>query len=496
MKRNNTNKKVKFYFPKWIKGKGFVSNKIDKSTVLVNGLLITCIGLSVSSGIVDIVCYSGLSKSYFHLGTIPLAAAILYTIISIFLTSGKFWCGMKIGMLKELRTCLKIQNKNWYKNITKALLPWQSIHKFLIFISLLTSMSMSVNSIGAGIRNMQHNIENMTSDATTLIELNNSVNTGVKNNRNAKKDNIMSTKTAQDTAKEEVEKYWSLLDNYQTRIRNIRSNEELEDEEKDEQIAKLKKEAVQSLPVVSSRNVEYLSKSEFEREFSKITKSNEIIDSTSVYEEAVEYDKSQIEMTLRAIADKEYKFPDGTPISFINEDGSIINVQLAISRLQNGISAWQNDTGDVGESSKVFTLLATYINADASAGGMGPAEIMMMIFIFITGVIQEFLIALCTPAATIDRKTLSSVSRYCEWTNEEEKQRFLLKVYKSYVGDGVFSKEDYEEKCKLCVELMEDTEDDIIAKYSKKAKNFGTVNMDFTKLKDTLKKAKEILSNG
>ena len=87
MKRNNTKKRVKVFWPKWKKGRGFVTNKIDKSTVLVNGLLITGIGLSISSGIVDIVCYSGLSKSYFHLGTIPLAAAILYTIISAFLTN-------------------------------------------------------------------------------------------------------------------------------------------------------------------------------------------------------------------------------------------------------------------------------------------------------------------------------------------------------------------------------------------------------------------------
>ena len=132
--RKNTSdrSKAKIFFPKWVKGRGFVQNKIDKSTILVNGLLLTCIGLSISSGFVDIVCYSGLSKSYFHLGTIPLAAAILYTIISIFLTTGKFWCGMKIGMLKELRTKLAGANKPWSKNITKALLPWQIIHKFLI----------------------------------------------------------------------------------------------------------------------------------------------------------------------------------------------------------------------------------------------------------------------------------------------------------------------------------------------------------------------------
>ena len=284
-------------------------------------------------------------------------------------------------MLKELKIRLKSQNKAWYKNITKALIPWQLIHKLLIGISLLTAMSMSVNSIGSGIRTMQQNIDNMTRDAQTLITLNKSVNDGIKDNRDAKKENIMSAKTAQDGAKEEVAKYWSLLDNYQTKIRVIRSNDDLTDEEKTEQINKIKTEAVASLPIITSKNVEYLSKSEFEKEFAKITKSNEIIDTTSVYEDAVAYDKSQIEDTLRAIEDKEYCFPDGTPITFKNADGELVNVQLAISRLQNGISKWQSDTGDVGESSKVFTLLAMYIKADETAGGIGPAEWYMMILL-------------------------------------------------------------------------------------------------------------------
>ena len=269
------------------------------------------------------------------------------------------------------------------------------------------------------------------------------------------------------------------------------ANDELEDEEKTEQITKLKTEAVQSLPVVSNRNVEYLSKPEFEKEFAKITKSNEIVDSTHVYEEAIAYDKSQIEDTIFAIADKEYKMPDGSDIKFISDDGKPINVQLAISRLQNGISMWQADTGDVGESSKVFTLLAMYIKADQTAGGMGVTEWMIMVFIFITGIIQECMIALCTPSATIDRGTLLSVSRYCLWKDEEEKNKFLLKVYKSYVGDGVFSQEDYEAKCKKCVELMEETEEDVINRYTTKVNE--TVNMDFTALKDAINKAKEIL---
>lgn len=460
--KNKQKSKIKIFFPKWVKGRGFVANKIDNSTILINGLLLTCIGLSIASGFVDIVCYSGLSVSLFHLGTLALPAAILYTLISIFLTSGKFWFGMKIGMLKELRTRLKVQNFQWYKNITKALVPWQLLHKLLICISLLTAMSMSVNSIGAGIRAMQQIIDNMIRDAETLIELYKSVKSREKEKREAAKDNITGAINAKDDARKEVDRYYSRLVQYQEEYFAIP-----EDDTDARQVVINK--IVREIPGATAKNAIYFTKADLQRSIQKTASANETVNDTSLYEEAVSYDKNQIEEILIAISDKEYKMPDGTPIKFI-DNGKPINVQLAISRLQNGISMWQADTGDVGESSKVFTLLAMYIKADETAGGIGAAEWMIMLFIFFTGIIQECMIALCTPSATIDRKTLSSVSRHCEWKDEEEKERFLLKVYKSYVGDGVFSQEDYEEKCRKCVELMEETEEDIIAKYSKKHK--------------------------
>ena len=470
MTKKKTEKKENVFLTFWEALKNAKKrNRISNTKILTIGFAITCVILSCSSGIVDIACGSGLSKSTFHLGTLEVKAAILYTAILIGLVFLKFFCAMYIGMLEELKAKLIAYKKTWAKNINKPLLKWKIVHKSLIVLSLITGFNMSVNSIGSGIRAMQQNIDNMSRDAQQLIELNKSVNSGVKENRSAKKDNIMSTKNAQDDAKKEVEKYWTLLDNYQTKIRTIRQNEELADEDKDKQIAKIKKEAVDSLPVVSNKNVEYISKPEFEREFAKITKSNEIIDNSSVYEEAIAYDKSQIEDTILAISDKEYKMPDGTVIQFI-DDGKPINVQLAISRLQNGISMWQADTGDVGESSKMFTLLATYIKADISAGGMGTSELMLMIFIIFLAIIQEIGIAYCTPAAIIDRATLKLVSRYCEWESNIEKEDFLIDVYIEYVSDGVFSEATFEEKCQKSGRHFLLTRENIKEKYIPKPK--------------------------
>ena len=462
------------------------NNRIDSSTILINGILFTCIILSIASGFIDLTFFSGLSKSLFHVGTIPIPAAVLYTVISIGFILAKFWCAMQIGMIKELKTRLLAKGKDWANGLKKALLPWQIVHKFLIAVSIITALSLSVNSIGAGIRKMEQNIKNMSYDAEQLLELQHSVRDGNKDMRDAAKDNIAGAIKAKDDARKEVDRYYSRLVQYQEEYFSIPEDDT---EARQAVISKI----VREIPGVVEKNAIYFTKADLQRSIQKTASANETVNDTSLYEGTVAYDKSQIEATILALADKKYKTPDGELISFTNEDGSLVDVQLAISRLQNGISEWQSYTGDVGESSKIFTLIATYINADAKAGGMGISEWMLMILIALFGIVQEFLIYLFTPKATIDRKLLSQVSSYMMWKNEEEKERFLISVYKSYVGDGIINQENYEAKCKKCVSLMQETEDDVIAKWSKKEVRPKEKKEFSNKVDNSIKEIEEML---
>ncbi len=448
---------------------------VNASVILAVGIVITGLMLSISSGFVDLAHFSGLSKSKFHIGTLQLAAAALYTLISLGMISAKYWCAMMIGMIKELRTRLETREstRTWAGGLRKAELPWQIAHKFLVVISLWTALSLSVNSIGTGIRVMEQNIRNMGNDANQLIALYKSVNDGVQDKRKAVKDNIDGQKTAQDTSSAEVKRFAERLKKYQDEYFNVGDDESLTSEEKEEKQKAIIDKIVKEIPGTSARNAIYFTEADLRKSIQKVATSNEVLDTTSLYEEGITYDQNQIEEVLRAIADKEYRTPDGELIEFILDDGSLINVQLAISRLQNAISKWQVDTGDVGESSKIYTLVATYMHADSRAGGMGAAEWMMMLFIAFIGISQEFLIYLFTPKARIDRGVLSLVSSYLKWKDEEEKERFLIDVYISYAGDGVLSKERFEQKCEKAVYYMELKAEDVISKYSKKNKVKG-----------------------
>ena len=474
------------------------NNRIDSSTILINGILFTCIILSIASGFIDLTFFSGLSESSFHVGTIPIPAAVLYTVISIGFILAKFWCAMQIGMIKELKTRLLAKGKDWANSLKKALLPWQIVHKFLIAVSIITALSLSVNSIGAGIRKMEQNIKNMSYDAEQLLELQHSVRDGNKDMRDASKENISGQTKAQQNVAKDFDEKWKYVKDYRAKRDTLNVEKESADEERakqiEEEILKLKKEAVNLAPEgVNSNNIDWVEEYTIKNKLLENAKKFETIDATSSIQDGINFDKNEIESTIKALADKEYRTPDGELISFTNEDGSLVDVQLAISRLQNGISEWQSDTGDVGESSKIFTLIATYINADAKAGGMGISEWMLMILIALFGIVQEFLIYLFTPKATIDRKLLSQVSSYMMWKNEEEKERFLISVYKSYVGDGIINQENYEAKCKKCVSLMQETEDDVIAKWSKKEVKPKEKKEFSNKVDNSIKEIEEML---
>ena len=453
-------KKTSLKFPKitwkWNSKKDekfFEKPTMDLTDIRINGKIFTCILLSVASGFIDLTFFSGLSKSLFHVGTVPLPASILYTIISIGFILGKFWCATELSVINELQTRL---NENGFdsKQLNKPKFKWQFGHKFLVAISIITALSLSVNSIGAGMRNIEQTIKNMSADANELISLNNSVNQGVQDKRTSQRSNITGTINAQETAKAEVDRYVSRLKAYQSQYFSIQDRADISDEEKIKQGKVVIDKIVREIPGANSKNAIYFTEGDLRETIQKTTTANETLDVAKIYEEGIEYDKQQIDDKIRALAEKEYKDPDGTIISFLDENNNPINIQTAISRLQGSINKWQApDAGDAGESSKIFTLVATYLKADSTAGGMGVSEWMMLIFIAIAGIVQEFLIALYTPKSTIDRKTLSQFSSYIN-LKEIDINRFLIKIYTNYLDDGSYDQEKYNYKINEVIDLI------------------------------------------
>lgn len=481
MKKKKIEKKFNF---------NFVFNKdrerLSSSTILVRGSLLTCIILSFASGIIDIAFFSGLSKALLHIGTVPMHAAILYTIISAGFISAKFWLAMKLGMLKELQARLTAKQLTWAKNLDKPIKRTNFWHKFMIAISIMTALSLSVNSIGSALKDAERNSTNITISIDELKALKDQKKSDSNDKRTLTRGNLEGTANSKQTAEREADRYWPNIEKWQNTLAGIYENEEylaLETEEEKASYIEAKRKPFKKMaPTFIGNNIDYISRSELVTKFQQEAKKTEIDkDSIAAYDALANENNEEIRNTILALENL-YKHPnsyenglviEGKPVSFLDENGEPIDITQVIGILQGLREEWKNNT-DIGESSQIFMLVSEIVTSklgeDKSSSGSGIAEILMIIIVAIIGIGQEFLIAHFTPKATIDRSLLRQVSEYLLWENKDQKERFLLEVYDDYYGDGVFNQDAFEHKCKKAVEHLERSIDDTIAKYSKYSK--------------------------
>ena len=454
--------KIKLFWNKGRNEAAFERPTVNTTEILISGKLLTCIILSLVSAFIDIVFFSGLSKSGYPFFGWEIPAAIILSIMTIGFSCGKFFVAMQLAAIKEIQSRLLALGYEVNKRFRWLKIKWHSIHKFLIAISVITSISLSVITIGNGVRNMEQNIKSQTADAQYLIDLKSSINDGNADKRTAAKSNITGTINAQETAKAEVDRYFTRLSSYQEQYFKIQDSD-LSDEEKKEQGDVIIQKIVKEIPGATARNALYFTKADLQKSIQRTATANEAIDTSSLYDEQIAYDEASLNEFILALKDKEYRRPNGELLVFVNEDGAPVNREVAISRLQHSIMEWQSDTGDAGSSSKVFTLIATYLNANETAGGLGTSEIIMMVLIMIFGVVQEFLIAAFTPKATVNRKMLSQFNEYLSGIDVN---RFMLETYNDYYNWGLLTTEEYENKCEKAIRLMSNNIEKVIKKYS------------------------------
>lgn len=481
--KNGKKLSIKFVFPKWVKGRGFVDTVTpDDGSILISGIIFTCVLLSLCSGVVDIVFCSGISKAFFKVATLNIASAILYTAISAGLTSGKFWCARKIGMLKELKTRLKADNITWYKNINKALIPWNIGHKFLIGLSLVTTVNMAVNSVGTAIRLAERNSTEITISIEELQKLRDQRSEDNQSRRDLARNNIKGTSDSKNTAETEADRYWPNIEEWQNRLDAIDKDPNMTVEEKTATKNAERPIYVKKAPsFVSSKNIDFISKTELISKFKETAKKNENdSEGLALYDSLATENSQEIRNTILAL-ENHYKHPDSTEkgvriegayVTFLDENGEPLDITRVIGILQGLRSEWQNNS-DIGDSSQMFMILSEIIAAKTNkskSSGTGLTEMLIIFVVLLLGFGQEYLIALFTPQANITRKIMSLDRRYLEWKDIEEKEKFLMKTFKSYKSDGLMTKAQCEALCKECVENMEDTIEDTIERYSKKNK--------------------------
>lgn len=498
--------------------KRFEKPTLKTTTILVNGKLITCILLSIISGIIDLVFFSGLSKSAYDLfGFIAIPAGLLLSLMSIGFTMGKFFCAMQLGAISELKTRLHNTGYKWYKNLNKLSWKWHTIHKFLIGVSILTSISLSVVSIGTGVSrnaNKLKQIDELITEGTRYNEILNTARdtsltaTVSKSVDTSEQNAITYTQNHMSRIRPVVEQYKQDRQAFTRAGFDVNSSEEITwnnltiipskywDQRNEEvnnllqnagygtisgrQIYDLNLNNVQTvirrnyLNNYQSRNPEEIKREMEEARQSTIREAQGWLDtlnaSNFTKNERVDLPNGRYEYTA---------IPVTFDTDYTNTDTKVL-ITRALSLLKQYRTEVESDSGDIGSSSKLFMMIGNALDKlntkqansfdDALTmkvnTGMSSTEIMIMIVIMLFGIVQEFLIALFTPKSTISRKMLYQFDSY--FGADFSIDNFLLDVYIDYYKKGILTKDDFEAKCRKCVDLMQNTRESIIERYSKK----------------------------
>lgn len=524
MQKKNKQKTININLPilKWLTSrneKKFEKPTLRTTTILINGKLVTCILLSIISGVIDLIFFSGLSRSAYELfGLIAIPAGLVMSLMSIGFTMGKFFCAMQLGAIAELKTRLKNARYKWFNNLNKLSWKWQVIHKFLIGVSILTSISLSVVSIGTGVTrnaNKLKQIDDLIVEGTKYSEILNtardtSLTASVSRSIDtSEQDAITFTQTQMSRIRPAVEQYKIERQSFTGAGYDVNSTEEIDWngniiiptqywERRNEEINNLLQNA--GYGTVTGRTIYNLNLSQVERVIrqnylnsyqsrspDEIKKEMEDARQSTIQEangwldtlNASNFTKN--EQVVRNNGRIEYtSVPVTFDADYENTDTKVL-ITRALALLRQYRTEVESDNGDIGSSSKLFMMIGNAVDKIGTKQnnsvvdalntkvktGIGSTEIMIMIVIMLFGIVQEFLIALFTPKSTISRKMLYQFDAY--FGEDFSINDFMLETYLDYYNKGIISKEDFDAKAKKCVDLMQNTKESIIEKYSKKS---------------------------
>lgn len=471
--------------------------RLSTTQVIVNGTLITWLALSINSGFIDLVFFSGLSKSLYGLfGVIAIPAGVVMCLMSLGFTFGKAFVSMQLAALKELQTKLKDYGAPWYKNLNKAKIKLHFIHKFLVSISIITSISLSIISIGDAIRKNQNVIKRVNTDIERIQKYANTTDKSDEVQFNNLIKSSSASATAVSKSAEQAAKIWPIITEYRAEMAEFPvardSKEPIEWKGQtiipDDYWTDRNNKVIRDVGVYRTLTLYQIRNIKDETALATTIKAEiENQASNTSSEELAALSKKTTDAASTEIKNLEgrYTWPEG----YIDENkaGQVVefdpnNISGAITTLGDVKAAYENDNGDVGDSAKMFMLIGPSVEkmfekqydtleeasqAEVGTSSFGATEIMMMILIMLFGFAQEYLIAIFTPEALIDRKLLS---RFKGYLGKFDKNDFLLDVYEDYLGIGILNQKDYDAKAKKCVELSELTKADAYSKYSRKNK--------------------------
>lgn len=504
MKNNGNKKGMSFprfkWFWKYYENDGKLSRPISSAQVLINGKLVVFVFCSLVSAFINLVFISNLTKSGYSVGTLfTLPAAVLLGSLSIGLDIAKFLLAIQVNTLGEL--IRKLSKFSWVKNVKRASIWWRTVYVTFILLSVITSVSLSSISIGAGITrnaNLISQIDEYIVQGEGYTNINAGADAVTRQNLISK-----ATDTSERDARDYAENAVAEIEAFIAEVRPI-VDAEYQDIEDGLTAKQQKENALKPYEAKITKINNILRGAGYRaRKFDELVAFNTLTLANDIKQKRLEYlqsnsndiaveklgelkDNTNAEIyswleTLNALSLVNPKTNEIIVFDTSKEKPANVLAKSATQLLKALRVDVENDSGDIGSSSKIFMQVGSLfasknvgdkdlqaaLNVKAE-GSFGATEVMMMGMLLFLSLLCELAINLFSPKTNISRKMLSQFSEYFD-TNFDVND-FMLEIYIDQLNFGILDRDAFDRKAKKAVELTEITKDSLYEKYRKKAK--------------------------
>lgn len=413
------------------------------STFLVKGKSFTFYFCSIISALVNLIFISNLTKSPYKIGGLfSIPAAIFLGALSIALDISKALHVIQVNTLRELYR--KLEGQEWAINIKRVANKWFVIYVLYVILSVITSVSLSSISIGEGITSNRNTINLINSDIAILQKYSNTDEASENIEFNSLLKSVNNSDKAIDIAEQRSNEAWQLIKTYRDERASFpydkNSKEEVEfngdiiipDTYWSERNAQIRSDLA---AVGVSLTDTQIRTSATPESIAQIVKQNrENLTANSSMDELRALSDKTRQRYVQAIQNLEgkYRYPD-----YYDDNGKLVkgdivefdenNLSGTISKLTMLRVKYENDSGDIGSSSKIFMQLGSTIDshktksstlddiADAktsTSSSIGATEFLMMLMLLFLSLLCELAINQFAPKVRISRRMLYQFSQY------------------------------------------------------------------------------------
>ena len=480
IKKDKSKIKSGIRLPKFV---WFKQNHVGEA-ILINGKIVVFVLCSIISSLINLVFISNLTKESYDIGSIlSIPAAIFLGILSVGLDASKTIHVIQVNSLNEMYR--KLSQFPWSKSIKKTLNKWTTVYLLYVVLSIVTSVSLSTISIGAGITrnaNLLNLIDTQIKEGEKYLEID-----GASKDANFKHIINSATDSSEEDAiafaKNMMTDIWPFIEEYKTERTSfedagydVNSTEEIEwngnkiipssywDKRNRDVNNKLTNAGHNS---VSGSAIKNLNRANVER----IIQQNQLsLTETRKSENAIEKlndlsSQSMMEAlgwisTINSL--KMVNPKTGEVATFdIDETNPKVSVSSALTQLKALRVDVESDSGDIGSSSKIFMQVGSWIDGatekktdltnvldNKNQISFGTVEILMMVMLLFLSLLCELAINQFAPTIKVSRKMLGQF-RHC-LPKEFDINLFMLNLNNELRDYDLISDEELEYQIDYC----------------------------------------------